>query len=335
MFYNIDLRKTSVVGLLAAAMALVMSFMFVGVAKANEPTPTDAEHFEWEVENGEIAITNYKESGPKDVVIPSEIDGVTVKSIKSGSFAFKGLTSVYIPKTIQKFECCVFYGDGETLKEMTIKNSEIDLVVDSDLYGKVSIFYAESMHFEDISEDLTLYGYPGSTTEGFANDNNITFVSLVEPDTTEGTVDVKTSADPGPLTLTVEDKTLKGSATIDVTEGNLVYSSLGSFVYTVTDNRGIKDAQPKVVLSMSPFIHEDGETLLNKFTAKFENKDDFAIENGEEKLDIITLNNGSVGLHKEDVLTLNELIFNYGDEFIKAGNYSSTITLEVQNVGTP
>lgn len=53
---------------------------------------------------GTLTITSYDTSGGKDVVIPSEINGVPVTTIGSQAFLNAGLTSITLPNTITKIE---------------------------------------------------------------------------------------------------------------------------------------------------------------------------------------------------------------------------------------
>ncbi len=64
------------------------------------PTPTDESCFTFK--KSSQALTYYDSScGGSDVVIPSEIDGVEVVKILATTFRNKGLTSVFIPYTVQ------------------------------------------------------------------------------------------------------------------------------------------------------------------------------------------------------------------------------------------
>lgn len=60
--------------------------------------PTDRSFFTFNSATG--TITDYSLSGPKNVVIPYEIDGVKVTTIEAGAFRSKGLTGVVFPDTI-------------------------------------------------------------------------------------------------------------------------------------------------------------------------------------------------------------------------------------------
>ena len=72
--------------------------------------PTDSKYFTVEDIDGGVEITGYSNKAPKDVVIPSEIDGKRVISIGYQAFWNKRLTSVTIPNTVktigkQSFSC--------------------------------------------------------------------------------------------------------------------------------------------------------------------------------------------------------------------------------------
>ena len=49
---------------------------------------------------GTLTITSYDTSGGKDVIIPSEINGIKVTVIATDAFRNKGLTSVEIPNSV-------------------------------------------------------------------------------------------------------------------------------------------------------------------------------------------------------------------------------------------
>lgn len=65
----------------------------------SEVQPTPANYFIFEPSTG--TITGYLDAGPKDVIIPTEIDGVTVTALGNYAFRTKLLTSVTIPNTVK------------------------------------------------------------------------------------------------------------------------------------------------------------------------------------------------------------------------------------------
>ncbi len=66
-------------------------------------------------------ITGYNEDGAKNVVIPSEIDGIVVSKIGEYAFKDKGITTLEIPDSILKIETEAF--SSNKLKELVIPNS--------------------------------------------------------------------------------------------------------------------------------------------------------------------------------------------------------------------
>jgi len=64
----------------------------------SEPTPTAPSYFTFNSATG--TIIGYSNSGPKDVIIPSSINGVAVTTIGVDAFAEKQLTSVTIPNSV-------------------------------------------------------------------------------------------------------------------------------------------------------------------------------------------------------------------------------------------
>jgi hypothetical protein len=90
---------------------------------------TDSKHFTYVVTNGEVTITRYKATGPKDVVIPALIDSYPVTSI--GDAAFNGivLNSVVLPDTIISVGTYAFTACN--LKSIDLGNSVVNLGHDS------------------------------------------------------------------------------------------------------------------------------------------------------------------------------------------------------------
>ena len=88
--------------------------------------------FEWEIINGEMTITGFRESNNiSGVIIPAEINGKPVTSIgvkvkkwndsKKAPFYDKGLTSVTIPNSVKTIGGWAFYTNS--LTSVTIPNS--------------------------------------------------------------------------------------------------------------------------------------------------------------------------------------------------------------------
>ena len=82
--------------------------------------PTDEVYFTFNAQRG--SIDDYdSENGPKDVVIPSEINGVTIKSIDHNAFQKKALTSVVLPENLTSIGNFSF--EGNNLTEVVIPDS--------------------------------------------------------------------------------------------------------------------------------------------------------------------------------------------------------------------
>ena len=73
--------------------------------------PTDPSYFLFDSRSG--TITNYSDSGPKNVVIPSSINGIAVTSI-GFAFQLKGLISVVIPNSVTSIGGSAFQGNSLT-----------------------------------------------------------------------------------------------------------------------------------------------------------------------------------------------------------------------------
>lgn len=68
--------------------------------------PTDKSYFDY-VKNADgisYKLTGYHSDGPKDLIIPSYIDGLPVTTISNNAFQNKGLTSVILPETLTIIE---------------------------------------------------------------------------------------------------------------------------------------------------------------------------------------------------------------------------------------
>ena len=70
---------------------------------------TDEKYFTYVEVEGGIEITDYKEEGGKDVVIPSMIEGSNVISIGTRAFYYNQLTSVIIPNSVTSIGNSAFY----------------------------------------------------------------------------------------------------------------------------------------------------------------------------------------------------------------------------------
>lgn len=84
-------------------LVFIMSFSIVSPVLAVEAQANPESDFEF----SEGVITGYT-GAAKDVVIPEEIGGVTVKEIADKAFMKKGLTSVTFPETLEKIGYMAF-----------------------------------------------------------------------------------------------------------------------------------------------------------------------------------------------------------------------------------
>ncbi len=104
--------KNKIVSLLAVCALL---FLCVQISTSNTMAAAD---FTFDTTTG--YITGYNGSD-KDVVIPSDIAGYTIKGIKEGCFKDKEITSIVIPDTVTEIEKNVFAGCSH-LKEINMSN---------------------------------------------------------------------------------------------------------------------------------------------------------------------------------------------------------------------
>ena len=100
------------------------------------------------------------------VVIPAEVDGVTVRSIDHGAFENnKTITSVTYPDTVSLLSDYGAFDGCTSLTSLTIPAS----------VTKISDYF---IYDSNLLERLTIYGYAGSAAEAYANSKGITFVAL-------------------------------------------------------------------------------------------------------------------------------------------------------------
>lgn len=119
---NLRMRRT--LGVVLAVMMVftgMPTFYNPTSASAEGPTPTDASYFKFDASSGTINGFAYGKS-TVDLVIPSEIDGVTVKRIAYWAFCSSQipakLESLVLPETLEEIGPYAFQGNN--LKELTI-----------------------------------------------------------------------------------------------------------------------------------------------------------------------------------------------------------------------
>ncbi|MCR5653549.1 MAG: leucine-rich repeat protein, partial [Ruminococcus sp.] len=101
----------------------------------------------------------------KDITIPATVDGSAVTSVAANVFKDnEDITSVAFPSNITSIGAGAFDGCSN-LKYATILNENATIA---------------STAFDNHANDLTIYGYAGSTAETFANSKNIRFVAITE-----------------------------------------------------------------------------------------------------------------------------------------------------------
>lgn len=110
--------------------------------------------------NNEISISTYSASCPKDVIIPSTIDGLLVTTISDYSFSGKGITSVILPNSLKTIGSYAF--QNNKLKTViipssvrTIGNSAFsnNLFTEIPDVSFVTSFTSNSFRNNNISED--------------------------------------------------------------------------------------------------------------------------------------------------------------------------------------
>ncbi|HRQ86493.1 MAG TPA: leucine-rich repeat protein [Candidatus Saccharibacteria bacterium] len=95
--------------------AMAVAVLSRGALVSADPPgpPTDEIYFTFNSETG--TITDYDDEGPATVIIPSTIGGVTVTTIATDAFNGNGITSVYVPETVELIQPGGF--SGNTLLE--------------------------------------------------------------------------------------------------------------------------------------------------------------------------------------------------------------------------
>lgn len=123
-----------------------------------------------------------------EVVIPSQVDGITVKGINSSAFGNNtAITGVVIPGTVSSLSSGIFMG-CTSLTSLTVPASVTSI----------------SSYLGIDPSALTIYGYTGSYAEAYAAENGIAFVALG-------------AADAGNITFTLDRDVIHQRGTVKVT----------------------------------------------------------------------------------------------------------------------
>lgn len=95
--------------LILCSLILLLSVALTGCRDNRDAT--DASYFEFDKDTGKITGYDYS-TGPSDVVIPAQIDGVDVEVIGEEVFYSRDLTSVDIPNSVKLIEEKAFANSG-------------------------------------------------------------------------------------------------------------------------------------------------------------------------------------------------------------------------------
>lgn len=128
---------------------------------------TDSKHFTYVISNGEVTITRYKTTGPKDVVIPAIIDSYPVTSIGDGAFNGISLNSMVLSDNIISVGPYAFFSCN--LKSIDLGNSLQTLGHDSLAWNSLTKL--------DIPSSVKFIGY--------ATFHGNSFIELTIPNTVE------------------------------------------------------------------------------------------------------------------------------------------------------
>lgn len=128
-----------------------------------------AKNFDFKVIDGKATITKYRGTDT-EVVIPSEIGGLSVTSIGYAAFEYcTSLTSVEIPDSVTSIENRAFE-NCTSLTSITMPNSVTRI-------GNFSFGYYYNNGRKKI-DGFTIKGTKGSEAERYANENGFVFVEL-------------------------------------------------------------------------------------------------------------------------------------------------------------
>lgn len=116
--------------------------------------------------DNEVTITGFNNDKPEiitpaaEIVIPELVDGLPVTAVGNEAFQNSGITSVLLPASVAKLGDRAFSG-CTGLKDVMVMNDAL-------IYG-ADVFKG--------SENVVLYGATGSTTEKYAGEQSITFIT--------------------------------------------------------------------------------------------------------------------------------------------------------------
>ena len=189
------MKKKLLPVIVAAALSCSLFSAVPMVSQAAEWHTSASEEYLYFVDNGGCTIASYR-GADKNVVIPPTIDGYAVLAVGGKSdgdvmpyapFAnHKGIISVTIPDTVQSIGNVAFQNCTgltrvdlpETLESVGVRVFEgCSSLKDIYAYSK-NTKYDYSMLGDSDIPPVTIHGYPGSTTEMFAREHNLTFVSM-------------------------------------------------------------------------------------------------------------------------------------------------------------
>lgn len=120
--------------------------------------PTDAKYFTY-VDNGDgtCTITDYDINGPKDVVIPSTLNSLTVTTIGNHAFQSKDITSVIMSDTITKIDDGSWVSNRTPQRYGAFTGNNLNFVIFSNnlQYLGAHSFYSTNLSAVDLPDSLT------------------------------------------------------------------------------------------------------------------------------------------------------------------------------------
>lgn len=248
------------------------------------------------LENGEYSISGY-EGQSASMVIPSQIDGNKITRISIDAFATnaeeiyydpdcycqaesiiieegiqligfsafencKNLISVTLPNSLVQISDYAFQG-CENLTSITIPKSVSYINSHALGYTYESSFSPDNWEYETWGEpikDFTIYGYPGTAAEAYANENGFTFIALSDEQTST-TVTATTTTATSTTTLTETSSVTVNSTTV-TTSTTMPTTSTPSSSMTILLDALYGDINSDAKVSLIDIVH------LNKHNAE-------------------------------------------------------------------
>ncbi len=137
-----------------------------------------------------IQISGWVKEPEGELIIPAEIEGLPITSIREWAFSQLSLTSVIIPDGVTSIAEFAFF-DCSNLTSVTIKNSECD-IYDENATISNGVSWEDGNYFNGI-----IYGYENSTAQAYAESCGYKFALIgsepedLLPGDVDGKIDIR------------------------------------------------------------------------------------------------------------------------------------------------